>query len=116
MSLRRATIASALGLTLAVSGCTNGFPRTDSVSHVEIDGRMVLVSWVWVGEDLVDLHASSEPPKDEPNFAISAPRLDAPTARRAVENVVAWRCDAVAAGPAVAMPVGGFAFRYSCQR
>ena len=101
--------ALAAALLLVAGGCSETMLRRDSLSEVRIAGQDVLVSWVEVPPDGIDLFVLG---------SADGKPLDPDTARAAAGRVAAGRCllDRVhAVLPPVEYPGGtGFAFRYVC--
>ena len=96
-------------LLLLLAGCSETTLRRDSLSHVVIDGQEILVSWVEVPPDQVDLVVLGPVESDKP--------LDRETARAAAGRVAAGRCllaPTNAVFPSVDYGDGQFAFRYVC--
>jgi hypothetical protein len=106
----RARLVIACVFAAALAGCSETAFRRDSLSYVEIGGREIVVSWVEIPPDLIDLRAKAAPRPD------AAP-LDRATAIDAAGRVAAGRClfDRVhAVFPPVEYAGGSFAFRYAC--
>src|SRR5579859_743549 len=109
MEHRRSRILAAALLILLLGGCSETMLRRDSLSHIEIGDREILVSWVEVPPDAIDLVVAPAPGADKP--------LELATAVEAAGRVAARRClfrrvHAVLAP--VHYPDAGFAFRYAC--
>jgi hypothetical protein len=106
----RARFLIACVFAAALAGCSETALRRDSLSYVEIGGREIVVSWVEIPPDLIDLRVEAAAAPD------SAP-LDRATAIDAAGRVAAGRClfDRVhAVFPPVEYAGGSFAFRYAC--
>lgn len=111
------TLALALAVGL-LGGCTavETTMLQSSQSVVRRDGHVITVSWIRTQDDAVDLVVyenelwSGVPTSDRP-------RLDRALARRAVEDVMAWRCWGLGYHPLEASATTGdhrYAFRYAC--
>ncbi len=106
-------------LTVALLGGCTAVETTfqqSSQKVVRMDGHVITVSWMRTQDDAVDLLAyenavwTGVPTPD-------MPRLDRALARRAVEEVVAWRCWGLGYHPLEASATVGdqrHAFRYAC--
>jgi hypothetical protein len=106
----RARFLIACVFAAALAGCSETALRRDSLSYVEIGGREIVVSWVEIPPDLIDLRVEAAAAPD------AAP-LDRATAIDAAGRVAAGRCllDRVhAVFPPVEYAGGSFAFRYAC--
>ena len=109
------TLALAAGL---LGGCTavETTMLQSSQSVVRLDGHVITVSWIRTQDDAVDLVVyenelwSGVPTPDQP-------RLGRALARRAAEDVMAWRCWGLGYRPVEASATTGdqrHAFRYAC--
>ena len=111
------SLALVLGIAV-LGGCTaveTTFQQS-SQSVVRMDGHVITVSWMRTQDDAVDLVAyenalwTGVPTPD-------IPRLDRAQARRAAEDVMAWRCWGQGYHPLEASATTGdqrYAFRYAC--
>ena len=107
-----AMLARALAVVLPIlllGACSETTLRRDSLSYVTIGDQEILVSWVGVPPDAIDLVVEAAPGSDKP--------LARATAVEAAGRVAAGRClfDRVhAVESPVQYPDSRFAFRYVC--
>ncbi len=113
--IRPLRLAVAAGLLLGLGACSSALWRTDSMSHVSVDGQDVLVSWIWVGDDDIDISVAAEPPGEEPPFAGNSRRLSPAVAQKAADKVAHRRCgDARQTMVMTTMSTGVYDYHYTC--
>ena len=110
--MRAALFTACLTTLLAAlsAGCSETTLRRDSLSYIAIGDQDLVVSWVEVPPDAIDLVVGAASNQD-------AKPLDRATAIAAAGRVAARRCllDRVhAAFPPIEYTGGRFAFRYVC--
>lgn len=108
---------ASLGAAILLCACSGTTLRTSSLEHVRLDGRDLVVSWVWFGDDAVDV-AVYEPALWQGTQNPGAPVLTKDLAKRAADKVMAWRCPFAGALPKTPDTGAGhdaFGFRYDCR-
>ncbi|OIQ95901.1 hypothetical protein GALL_221470 [mine drainage metagenome] len=113
--IRPFRLAVSAALLLGLCACSSALWRTDSLSHESVDGQDVLVSWIWVGDDDIDISVAAEPPGEEPPFASDSRRLTPMVAQKAADMVAHRRCgDARQTMVMTTMPTGVYDYHYHC--
>jgi hypothetical protein len=113
MAIQRLSLRlPALVLAFGLAACSRVTFLHDTLETAEIDGRTVTLSWMRLADGEYDIVA----------WADDKERLDAKTAREAVETLVARRCAMVGSSedftedkPKPSFASGRHAFRYRCN-